>query len=93
MSIQDRMLTLLGEAKAGPNEIWMDLPLFIRLLEFAREDAHDDIDLHDVAELAAKLTQQSDSPLSMDAYEKMMPKGHAKNSGGQGKPKSEQPKD
>jgi hypothetical protein len=93
MTITETMKKLLGEAKAGPNEIWMDLPLFIRLLEFAREDAHDDIDLHDIAELAAKHTQQSESPLSMDAYEKLMPKGHAKNSGGQGKPKSEQPKD
>lgn len=70
MSVRNRMLNLLNEANGGANEVWLDLPLFIRLLEFAREDAHDDIDLHDIAELAAKLTKGSDAALSMDHYEK-----------------------
>ena len=30
--------------------IKLDVPLFIRLLEYAREDAKDDMDLHRVAE-------------------------------------------
>ena len=30
--------------------ISVDVPLFIRLLEYAREDAQTDMDLHDVAE-------------------------------------------
>jgi hypothetical protein len=30
--------------------IKLDVPLFIRLLEYAREDAKDDMDLHSVAE-------------------------------------------
>jgi hypothetical protein len=30
--------------------IKVDVPLFIRLLEYAREDAQTDMDLHDVAE-------------------------------------------
>jgi hypothetical protein len=30
----------------------MDLPLFIRLMEFAKESAKDDIQLHDIAERA-----------------------------------------
>lgn len=30
--------------------VQMDVPLFIRLLEYAREDAKNDMDLHDVAE-------------------------------------------
>ena len=93
MTITESMLRLLGEAQTSSNEVRLDLPLFIRLLEFAREDAHDDIDLHDIAELAAKLSKESSAPLSMDAYEKLMPKGHAMNSGGQGKPKADQPKD
>jgi hypothetical protein len=35
--------------------ITMDVPLFIRLLEYAREDAQTDMDLHNVAENAIKL--------------------------------------
>ena len=62
----------------------MDLPLFIRLLEFAREDSNDDMDLHDVAERAAKLTKESGKALSMDAYEKMMPPKHKEKTGGKG---------
>jgi hypothetical protein len=30
--------------------ITVDVPLFIRLLEYAREDAQTDMDLHDVAD-------------------------------------------
>jgi hypothetical protein len=37
--------------KANPRDIIsVDVPLFIRLLEYAREDAKTDMDLHDVAE-------------------------------------------
>lgn len=85
MTITARMQALLGEGTTseGGNEVWMDLALFIRVLEFAREDSHDDIDLHDVAEMAAKLTKDKSKALSMGDYEKLMPKGHTKNSGGQ----------
>ena len=37
--------------------IKLDVPLFIRLLEYAREDAKDDMDLHDVAEKAISLSE------------------------------------
>jgi hypothetical protein len=36
----------------------MDVPLFIRLLELAREDVKQDADLHDVAEALIALSQQ-----------------------------------
>jgi hypothetical protein len=36
----------------------MDVPLFIRLLELAREDIKQDADLHDVAEAVIALSQQ-----------------------------------
>ena len=36
----------------------LDVPLFIRLLELAREDVKQDADLHDVAEAVIKLSQQ-----------------------------------
>jgi len=39
--------------------IKIDVPLFIRLLELAREDIKDDRDIHDVAEIVIKLSQHS----------------------------------
>jgi hypothetical protein len=36
----------------------LDVPLFIRLLELAREDIKQDADLHDVAEAVIKLSQE-----------------------------------
>ena len=47
--------------------IKLDVPLFIRLLEYAREDAKDDMDLHHVAENAIDLSQMG-STLSMKDY-------------------------
>jgi DNA-binding ferritin-like protein len=38
--------------------IRLDVPLFIRLLELAREDVKQDADLHDVAEAVIKLSQE-----------------------------------
>ena len=35
----------------------LDVPLFIRLLELAREDVKQDADLHDIAEIVIKLSQ------------------------------------
>jgi hypothetical protein len=37
--------------------IKLDVPLFIRLLELAREEVKDDQDLHDVAEIVTKMSQ------------------------------------
>lgn len=37
--------------------IKLDVPLFIRLLELAREEIKDDADIHDVAEIVTKLSQ------------------------------------
>lgn len=47
----------------------MTLPLFIRLLEYAKEDAKADIDLHQIAERASKLGGLLDS----DSYSKLVP--------------------
>ena len=52
--------------------ITMDVPLFIRMLEYAREDASADVDLHDVAENAVALNKQQDI-LSMDDYDALLP--------------------
>ena len=47
--------------------ITMDVPLFLRTLEYAREDAKDDMDLHDVTEKAIKGTKQK-GVLTMKDY-------------------------
>lgn len=48
--------------------ITMEVPLFIRMLEFAKEDAKNDIDLHKVTENALKLSKKNDK-LSMTNYD------------------------
>ena len=47
--------------------ISVDVPLFIRLLEYAREDAQTDMDLHDVTEKIISLST-SGKTLTMDDY-------------------------
>ena len=46
--------------------VQLDVPLFIRLLELAREDVKQDADLHDVAEAVIKLSQEH--PATMADY-------------------------
>lgn len=41
-----------------PDVVKLDVPLFIRLLELAREDVKQDADLHDLAEVVIKLSQE-----------------------------------
>jgi hypothetical protein len=47
--------------------ITVDVPLFIRLLEYAREDAQSDMDLHDLTENIISLSA-SGKTLSMNDY-------------------------
>lgn len=51
--------------------IILDIPLFIRLLEYAKEDAKTDMDLHKVAENAVKLSSESKT-LKMVDYNKLI---------------------
>lgn len=46
------------EEKNPKDIIQMDIPLFIRMLEYAREDAKEDVDLHNVAENAIELSKE-----------------------------------
>ena len=50
--------------------VQLDVPLFIRLMELAREDVKQDADLHDVAEAVIKLSQQG--PVTMAAYDQIV---------------------
>ena len=54
-----------GGASGASSRATLSIPLLIRLLEFAREDAPDDVKLHRVAEAVAN----SGHPLDMDDYE------------------------
>lgn len=54
--------------------ISMDVPLFIRMLEFAREDASTDMDLHDLAQKAIKMSSKGE-PLTMMHYDELITKG------------------
>ena len=49
--------------------VTMDIPLLIRILEFAREDAKTDMDLHKVVENLIKM--RGDGTLSMQSYAKI----------------------
>ena len=48
--------TGLEESSNPTDSIILDVPLFIRMLEYAREDAKTDMDLHNVTENALKLS-------------------------------------
>ena len=50
--------------------IQLDVPLFIRLLELAREDVKQDAELHDVAEIVTKLSQ--DGTVTMANYNEIV---------------------
>jgi len=54
--------------------IAMDVPLFIRLLEYAREDAETDMDLHNLTEKAIKQTKMR-GVLSMEDYTELVGEG------------------
>ena len=53
------------------DKVTVDIPLFIRLLEYAREDAKTDMDLHNVAEkeIAASETGKT---LTMSDYDALV---------------------
>ena len=53
--------------------ITMDVPLFIRLLEYAREDVQNDMDLHSMAENAIKLSLNGEV-LDMENYNQLIEK-------------------
>jgi hypothetical protein len=52
--------------------IKLDVPLFIRLLEYAREDAKTDMDLHTLADNIIEMSSEG-RVLSMDDYDYVLP--------------------
>jgi hypothetical protein len=53
------------------DKVTLDIPLFIRLLEYAREDAKTDMDLHNVAEKAISLSE-TERTLTMNDYDSLV---------------------
>ena len=51
--------------------ITLDVPLFIRLFEYAREEAKTDVDLHNVASRMIEMTRDGHQ-LSMDDYDSVI---------------------
>jgi hypothetical protein len=71
--IQEFFSKPLGEAqeKDAVDTITMDIPLFLRMLEYSREDASQDMDLHDVTEKANLLGKER-GILQMDDYDEIV---------------------
>jgi gamma-glutamyltranspeptidase len=59
------------ESENPMDVISVDVPLFIRLMEYAREDAKTDMDLHNVTEMAIKLSSNGKT-LGMAEYEEIV---------------------
>lgn len=70
LNIKRQRAALLKENTEKSNPVdtaTVDIPLLIRLLEYAREDAKTDMDLHDVAENIIALSSTGKT-LSMSDY-------------------------
>jgi hypothetical protein len=50
------------------DNVTLDIPLFIRLMEYAKEDAQSDMDLHKVAENIIEMSQGG-TTLTMEDYD------------------------
>ena len=50
--------------------VQMDVPLFIRLLELAREEIKGDADIHDLAQRVIELSKEG--PVDMGSYDELV---------------------
>jgi hypothetical protein len=62
-------LKQLNERHNPKDVLHITIPLFIKLMEYSREDAKTDMDLHQVAERAIAM---QDKILGMDSYSKLI---------------------
>ena len=62
----------INNEEANPTDvISVDVPLFLRLMEYAKEDAKTDMDLHDVTERAVEAMKQGEH-LYMEHYQTLV---------------------
>jgi hypothetical protein len=71
-------ISIVDKEENPEDVIMMDVPLLIRLLEYAREDAETDMDLHVVAENLIELCKEGRT-LNMDDYNSIVAPDEAKN--------------
>ena len=62
---------VFGEDDNPTDKVTMDIPLLIRIMEYAREDAKTDMDLHNVAEKLISLSKEG-LTLGMDSYDSII---------------------
>lgn len=68
-----------GPSKSDPiDKITLDVPLLIRLLEYAREDAKTDMDLHVITDQLIRLSKEH-SVLDMSCYQQVISNKNKKN--------------
>jgi hypothetical protein len=60
-----------AESSDGVDTVTMDVPLLLRVLEYAREDAEQDVDLHALADSLIELSKQG--TVTMDQYDQLVP--------------------
>lgn len=72
LSAVDRILKE-NEVPDGVDTVALDVPLLMRIMEYAREDAKTDMDLHHVAEQMIALSKTRDL-LTMDDYDAIIAK-------------------
>jgi hypothetical protein len=68
-----KLVDLILEASNPEDKVTLDIPLFIRLLEYAREDAQADVDLHFMADNTIRLSTEGET-LTMDHYDQIVKK-------------------
>ena len=81
MSYEEALMSRLESAASqqvtelapGQDRVSMDVPLLIRIMEYAREDAKTDMDLHHVADKIIELSIDG-KVLTMDDYESIVAK-------------------
>lgn len=70
-SVEDFHNDAVMEEANPEDKITLNVPLFLRLMEYAKEDAKTDMDLHDVTEKVIALSEQGDT-LTMDHYDEIV---------------------
>ena len=71
MKLREDVIGNKGSQFNPSDIVKMDVPLLIRIMEFAREDAKTDMDLHDVAEKLTALCKRGNT-LTMRDYDKIV---------------------
>lgn len=66
-----RQLRRLYEGVGGKIDVSLDVELFIRLLEWAKEEAQNDVQLHDLVENVERLCGEH-GELSMEHYDEIV---------------------